>query len=214
MSNGLTAEKALIFRIIHRDNVPWLLKHGLHCPRSGTRDPGYVSVGNSELIQKRMDHVVPIPPGGTLGDYVPFYFTPYSPMLYNIRTGWGGIRQRSNNEIVILAATLRDLEQNGTRFVFADRHAYLRTAQFFNTLDHLNKIDWAILQARDFKRDENDPAKIERYQAEALIHRTLPIGAIRGIACYSDAEVAHISAACAEQRLDLKIIKKPEWYFQ
>jgi hypothetical protein len=30
MSN-LNAEKAFIFRIVHRDNVPWMLDHGLHC---------------------------------------------------------------------------------------------------------------------------------------------------------------------------------------
>lgn len=31
MSNNLNPEKALIFRIVHRDNLPWILDHGLHC---------------------------------------------------------------------------------------------------------------------------------------------------------------------------------------
>lgn len=160
-----------------------------------------------------MERAVPILPGGTLGDYVPFYFTPYSPMLYNIRTGWGGIRQRANDEIVIMVASLRDLEREGTQFVFTDRHAYLQTARFFNSLDDLSQIDWPILQTRDFKREENDLGKVERYQAEALIHSNFPIEALRGIVCYSDEAVEQVSAASTDQKLGLKIIKKPGWYF-
>jgi len=30
-TSSLTPEKALIFRITHRDNLPWILEHGLHC---------------------------------------------------------------------------------------------------------------------------------------------------------------------------------------
>ena len=134
-------------------------------------------------------------------------------MLYNIRTGWGGLRQRTNDEIVIMVASLRDLDQDRTPFVFTDRHAYLQTAQFFISLDDLNKLDWAILQARDFKRDENDLGKVERYQAEALIHSTIPIEALRGIVCYSDDALEQVSAACAGGRLCLQIVKKPGWYF-
>jgi ssDNA thymidine ADP-ribosyltransferase, DarT len=91
MSKDLNPKKALIFRIVHRDNVPWILDHGLHCRNSATFDADYVEIGNSDLIAKRNRHPVPCAPGGRLRDYVPFYFTPFSPMLYNIKTGWGGI---------------------------------------------------------------------------------------------------------------------------
>jgi hypothetical protein len=36
MLKALTPEKALIFRIVHRDNLPWILGDGLHCQSSGT----------------------------------------------------------------------------------------------------------------------------------------------------------------------------------
>ena len=99
MSNVLTPEKALIFRIVHRDNVPWILDNGLHCKNSKVSDPNFVEIGNKDLIGKRGRHLVKQPPGGTLSDYIPFYFTPFSPMLFNIKTGWGGIRQRNNDEM-------------------------------------------------------------------------------------------------------------------
>lgn len=78
---GLTPEKALIFRIVHIDNVEWILRNGLHCRNSAAKDPQYCCIGDTELIEKRAQWEVLISPGGTLSDYIPFYFTPYSPML-------------------------------------------------------------------------------------------------------------------------------------
>ena len=81
LTQTLTPEKALIFRITHRSNVPWILKNGLHCRSSAIVDPNFTGIGNPELIERRRHRKVDILPGGTLEDYVPFYFTPFSPML-------------------------------------------------------------------------------------------------------------------------------------
>ncbi len=35
----LSPDKALIFRITHIANMPWILANGLHCPNSDIRDP-------------------------------------------------------------------------------------------------------------------------------------------------------------------------------
>ncbi len=93
---NLNPEKALIWRIVHRDNLPWIIRNGIHCKSSPTQDPDYLNIGNPDLIQKRATRTVPIGPRGTLNDCVPFYFTPFSPMLLKIKTGHGGIRQRAN----------------------------------------------------------------------------------------------------------------------
>ena len=112
-----------------------------------------------------------------------------------------------------LVASLRDLEKQNVKFIFTDRHAFLQTAQFYNSLDQLNNIDWIILQRRDFKRDDNDPGKVERYQAEALILSSMPINGLRGIVCYSDAVLVQVNQACAQRNPSVRAIKKPEWYF-
>src|SRR5215216_910607 len=106
LSKALNPEKGLIFRITHRDNVRWILQNGLHCQKSGTADPDFVAIGNPELIHVRRDRAVDIPPGGTLADYVPFCFTPCSPMLLNITTGYRGIQKRDKAEIVVLVSSL------------------------------------------------------------------------------------------------------------
>ena len=151
---SLTPEKGLIFRITHVDNVPWILDHGLHCYNSEISDSNYIEIGNPELIAKREHRVVPIPPGGVLSNYVPFYFTPFSPMLYNIKTGWGGVQQRPMREIVILVSSIKKAAESRLEFVFTDRHAYLEAATYFSSddLGCLDRIDWKILQGRNFKQ--------------------------------------------------------------
>ncbi|WP_323856719.1 type II toxin-antitoxin system toxin DNA ADP-ribosyl transferase DarT [Xenorhabdus doucetiae] len=174
---SLNPKKALIWRIVHRDNLKWILKNGFFSGNSDTKSENWIDIGNPELILKRANHLVPIPPGGTLNDYIPFYFTPFSPMLKNIHSGWGGIKQRNNSEIVILVSSLHKLNEMEVPFIFTDSHAYYMWSNFYSDLADLDKIDWAIIQAKDFKRDPNDPAKFERYQAEALIHNHCPVEA-------------------------------------
>lgn len=210
---NLNPEKALIWRIVHRDNLPWVLANGLHCGNSPVRSPGWVHIGNAELIDKRSRHPVPLPPGGVLNDYVPFYFTPFSVMLQNIHTGWGGVRQRSNEEIVILVGSLHRVQELGLQFLFTDSHAYYRWATFYNDLSRLDRIDWALLQRRDFRRDLDDPAKIERYQAEALVYRHMPLQALAGIVCYTDSVRSTIERTMQNQGVTLPVHTRPGWYF-
>jgi|SRR5579859_5261591 len=209
----LTKERARIFRITHINNIAWLLEHGVQCRSSSLVDPNYVEIGNPDLIDKRRRRAVPIAPGGTLSDYVPFYFTPFSPMLYNIKTGYQGIRQRSMSEIAILVGSLHRLVERGVPFVFTDRHAYLQAAVFSSSLAELANLDWKSLRARDFKRDANDLSRFERYQAEALIHQQMPVDALDGIVCYGPAQVATLGAAIANGGLTIPVVAKAGWYF-
>lgn len=210
---ALNPEKALIWRIVHRDNLPWILDNGLHCGNGGVLAPKWVSIGNQELIDKRATHPVPLPPGGYLNDYVPFYFTPFSPMVMNIHSGRGGIQRRGKQEIVILVSSLRKINEMDLPWLFTDSHAYYEWANFYSDLDDLDKIDWSILQARDFKRDPDDPAKFERYQAEALVHRHIPVDALRGIVCYTETERQRIEQLVAARNITVPVHARPRWYF-
>ena len=209
MSKDLNPQKALIFRIVHRDNMGNVWAHRLHC-KNASHGKKYTQIGNPELISKRDGRVVPCSPGGTLSDYVPFYFTPYSPMLYNIKTGHGGIQKRPVEEIIILVSSLHTLKSQGVPFVFSDRHAYLKTALFSNDLANLNWIIWPTLQARDFRKDDLD--RFEKYQAEALIHKHMPLSALTGVVCYNDSVRADMQAAADAHKVTVKIVAQPNWY--
>lgn len=211
-SETLNPEKALIWRIVHRSNIPWILEHGLYCGNSGMQTTNWQAIGNAELIQKRATHPVPVAPFGCLNDYVPFYFTPFTPMLLNINSG-RGVTQRANEDIVILVSSLHKVKQLALNFVYTDMHAYYQWANFYTDLRQLNKIDWPILQARNFAREINDPAKFERYQAEALIKQHCPIDALLGIVCYNTQVEQQLQQQVQLRKLNLDVIARPGWYF-
>ncbi|MGC3981095.1 MAG: DUF4433 domain-containing protein [Steroidobacteraceae bacterium] len=209
---NLSPEKALIWRIVHRDNLPWILDNGLSSGNSTLRSPNWVSIGSSELITKRSTHPVPVSPGGVLNDYVPFYFTPFSVMMRNILSG-RGVSRRNKDELLILVSNLHHVTKLGLPFLFTDKHAYYQWANFFSDLADLNKIDWELLQRRDFRRDPDDPVKFERYQAEALIHQHCPIDGLVGIVCYTEPLQRSISQQVQTRGIGLKVHARPNWYF-
>jgi hypothetical protein len=208
----LNPARDLIFRITHRDNIPWILKHGLHCRNSEVLDPNFVSIGNTDIIERRQHRVVPCPPGGTLSDYIPFYFTPRSIMLMNILTGYNGIRKRSQAEIVIIVSSLLKLQAGKQKFLFTDRHASMTGARFSGDLENLNWIDWPILQNSDFRRDNEDIGKTARYMAEALAYRSLPASSLLGLACCNTKEAESLEALVQARGLSLKVLTKRGWY--
>lgn len=209
---NLNPEKALIWRIVHRDNLPWILDNGLHCANSGVLSPNYINIGNADLIDKRRHRAVPIAPGGTLADYVPFYFTPFSVMMKNIHSG-RGVQQRRNEEIVILVSSLHHVKSLGLPFVFTNAHAYPDWADYYSDLAQLGEIDWGLLQRRDFKRDPDDPQKMERYQAEALVFQHLPIQGILGVVCYTEKLQQEIEQQTLSRGLKLSVYARTGWYF-
>lgn len=213
MKQYISADKALVFRITHRDNLPWILEHGLHCRNSAIQDPSFVQIGNGDLIETRRHRSVPAAPGGTLADYIPFYFTPRSPMFMNIATGWNGIRQWPNEEIVVMVTSIATLRGVGASFLFTDRHASLIAAQFSADEHDLDWIDWEILRNSDFKSDAEDPTKRERYEAECLVHQSLAVNGLLGFGTVNSISADAVKALLAQSGVALPIAVRPKWYF-
>jgi len=194
----------------------WILDNGLWCANAEQKDPDFVPIGHPDLITDRTTRSVPVAPYGTLSDYVPFYFTPYSPMLLNIVTG-RGVQQRSKAELVVLVSSLHEVARAGCQFLFTDRHAYLGYVTAKNFSSDLNDlpsmVPWVWLRSRDFKPDPEQPDKKERYQAEALVYQHLPVSALKGIVTYNDNEAAAVQVALDQRGLDIAVHKRPGWFF-
>jgi hypothetical protein len=208
----LTAANAFIFRIVHKDNLAWILDNGLHCRKSPVKDPNFVNIGLTDLTEKRHLWKVPKPPGGTLSDYIPFYFTPLSMMAYNIHTG-RNVKQRGNDEIAILVSSLVELQKANVSFLFTDRHAATLDAKFFCEVSGLNVVDWKILQNRDFSRDNDDIGKTSRYQAEALVHDKMAISNLIQVACCDDNQKKWADNLVKQRGLTLEVTTNTGWYF-
>ncbi len=137
----------LIYHITHIKNLASILETGGLLPLN--RSPRHQSIAYEHIRERRGQTRVPLKPGGTLNDYVPFYFCPRSPMLYAVHTGstdyWGG-----QTPILHLVSSVQAVHAKGLDFVFTDQHAVLLHARFFNN-PHLQA--WGPRKAKIPQRD-------------------------------------------------------------
>lgn len=204
-------ENGYVFRMVHADNFRDILANGCPCVSSVRNQAQYTPVGSADIISKRKSKSVPIPPGGLLGDYVPFYFTARSQMLYNNMTGVNVPRRRPN-EIILLASSIKHLISRQVVFIFTSGHALMAESKWYSDPNDLDQIDWDILRRSDFRRTDGDPGKSNRYQAELLVHRHVSTDDLLGLACFDDASRQRYEASVAKAGLKWKVIAKPEWY--
>ena len=204
----LNATNALVWRIVHRKNIPLLIQQGLRCANQCEPDTAYHTIGNQTIINKRNNVTVSVGSGGTLNDYIPFYFTPFSPMMYNIHTGYGGLTKIANEDIVILVGCLHDFKSSGIDFVFTDAHAYMAYTNFYTNLKDLKHINWQILQQRDFQRRTKDS-----YQAEALIYRYVSLNSLTAVLCYNKSVKSEIENQFNRANIHVPVHARPNRYF-
>jgi hypothetical protein len=96
-----------------------------------------------ENIQDRRSHTaVPAGPGGVLHDYVPFHFAPRQPMLSAIHHGRVEGCAFTQEQIVHLVLRADHIAAAGLPYVLATHHAVTVMADFYDSLKHLDKIDW------------------------------------------------------------------------
>ncbi|HEX8329784.1 MAG TPA: DUF4433 domain-containing protein [Hymenobacter sp.] len=181
-----------LFRILHVDNVAYALRHGLFTRNHPHQDPNYIFIGDGALTSIRHDAPIPLPNAGALGDYVPFYFWPLSPMLLNIKTGWRGITQRPQRDIVYLCCRLVDVQAHPRPVVFTDGHATARTSRFFQDPADIDQLDWPTIRLR-YWTDEEDNDRQRRKQAECLVKEYVAPECISRIIVFDEAQRTFVS---------------------
>ncbi len=170
-----------LYRIVHLQNVEYILRNGMHTRQSPNFDPNYIDIGDSELIAQRHDYPVKLPNCGNLGDYVPFYFAGHSPMLLNIKTGFRGITKRPQYEIVYIVCKLDDILTHCNEWVFSDGHAKVDLSSHFNDLQDLDKIDWNTVRKQYWQNTNVDFDRQRRKQAEFLVRNYVPVTCIEKV---------------------------------
>lgn len=151
LMSGVQPNIVSVYRIVHIHNVEYLLSYGMFTKNHAQADPNYINIGDSELIAQRNTYPVGInPPNGVLGDYVPFYFGPLSPMLFNIKTGHRGIRNRPQSEIVYIVCEVNMLISNCDDWCFTDGHAKNKITEFYNDVNDFDAVDWNMVSERQW----------------------------------------------------------------
>jgi hypothetical protein len=151
-----------LYRITHIHNMVHDLLHGLFIAKSPTSNPDYLQIGDSTLIDYRKEIAAPDPPGGTLSDYVPFYFGPRSPMLFQVATGWEDIQQYPQEEIIYYITSVPVIKEHRLEYFYTDGHARSLTSIPYTEDDGFEKLDWDAIFATNWRSDERDLRRKEK----------------------------------------------------
>lgn len=207
-------DKLWVFRIIPIQNLEYILRDGLHCKNTGKNDKGFVTIGSKEIITQRDERIVKCYPDTVVNDYVPFYFSVRTPMLYNIITGHG-IPATPQKDIVYLCSKLSELTTSNFQWCFSDGNAAKRITKFSKNIDKLELLDWRSIHTTDF-RDENadgDEDRIRKKHSEFLVKDHVPIKYIKGIGVLNNDSKEKVEAIVDKLGLTLSVKIKKEYYF-
>jgi ssDNA thymidine ADP-ribosyltransferase, DarT len=179
-------DNIILYRITHINNIAFILRNGMFTHGHPEADSNYISIGDTSLIIQRNDLAIPVdPPGGMLGEYIPFYFGSLSPMLLNIKTGHRGIKQRPQSDIVYICCRLEDVIRLCNKWCFTNGHAKNAFTEFYNNLSFLTEIDWNLVSERYWANTDEDFDRMRRKQAEFLIKNHVSPACINHIIVYS-----------------------------
>ncbi len=185
-----------IYHIKHVNTLAGIVAHGgIWCERQcSLRGIVGVAIGYDHIKARRMQRPVPLPPHGTLGDYVPFYFAPRSPMLYAIyRRSTPGYAD--GQEPVIHLATSAEAVTGANpplEWLFTDGHAEMAISDYYRDLADLNKVDWDIMKSRQWADTDEDGDRKRRRQAEFLVRDFLPWQLVTDIGVCTKAVRDHV----------------------
>ena len=206
-----------ILRLIHIDNLDLCLaREGLHAPN---HQPGdgleYRTIHSLAVQASRHDRAIPRGPGGSMHDYVPFYFGPLSPMMLNLKTGRVADYNEGQEPLIYLVLTAQDAQASGARFVFSDGHGLAAFTEWYDDLSSLQQIDWEVVRARYWKDSPEDMDRQRRKQAEFLIHRFCPWSLIRELVVMNQGMQESVETVLARypQAVNRTVSVRPDWYY-
>ena len=198
-------ENINLYRMVHWQNVEYILQNGICCREHPNADPDYINIGHRQLISDRHEHPVPLANAGNLGEYVPFYFAGHSPMLYLICNGYQGVLQLPQKDIVYLVCKYNDIENSGLDYIFTDRNAKISVANFYTQKEDFEKLKWDDIQSKNWKNDENNLSRQDYKQAEFLIKDQVPVPYIAAIVVKNEERKIYFDNLLANLALNIKV---------
>lgn len=168
-------------------------------------DPNYINIGHRQLITDRHIHPIPIEGAGNLGEYVPFYFAGHTPMLYLIMNGYKGVARRPQVDIVFLVSTIQKVLDEGLEYVFTNMNAKLRLADFYKDIQHLDQIDWTVVNSKQWGAQDGDLSSKDLKQAEFLIRNTVPVSCLHALVVKTEERKTYFDELINELELDLPV---------
>jgi ssDNA thymidine ADP-ribosyltransferase, DarT len=211
--------RTLIYHFTHLDNMESILAAGhVACDILVRQQATFTEVGDAAIKDRRRQRVIPVDPGGTVADYVPFYFAPRSPMMFRIfydhRDATPDRYPAGVDPLVYLVSSVETIVSAGLTWVGSDGNSTMDPTRFTTDLPELvSLVDWPLMTEKYWKNTPEDGDRVRRRAAEFLVHQRVPLSAILGYAVRTGQraeELAEVLARHGQQ--DSYVAVRPEWY--
>lgn len=202
----------LIYHFTDIDNLPGILDVGaLQCHRDAATA---VEVGNVEIKASRKNRRVDCGPGGMVGDYVPFYFAPRSPMMYVISKGRVDGVSTDLSRLIYLVSTTDAVYEAGVPCVYSDGNAAVLITKFCEDPAMLaTHVDLPLMKEMMWTSTPEDPDRMRRRMAEFLVYERLPLALMAGIAVRNRAMRDAVVSLTSHTGKEIKTVVRNDWYF-
>ncbi len=114
-----------------------------------------------------------------VGEFVPFYYCPRSPMLYSINRGNTGRPAGCQRSIVHLVSKVGMALEGATDWAISDGNAGAYHSLFYKDLRELGRLDWEAIRATQWQ------GRTHQKTAEFLVADFFPWSAFEKIGCHN-----------------------------
>lgn len=209
-----------IFHITHMDNLVSIIKDGcLWSDRRLVGTPGdRVVIGLDNIKRRRLEKLpVHCHRGTRVGDYVPFYFCPRSPMLYMIHMRNPDLTYRGGQERIVHLVSTTDLAIQAAAerpWAFSDGNGGASYTQFSADINQLATfVDWNAVNAQWWRGPNIDPAVMSKKMAEFLVHDWFPWTGVGGIGAIQQPIADEVQQILADADHKPQVAVKRDWYY-
>lgn len=149
-----------------------------------------------------------------LGDYIPFYFGPRTPMLYEIQHGFNNVKRRNPEEIVYCIISLQDVIDKRLEGFFTDGHAKNVMTTFYHN-SRLGDISQLVRREDVFEHNwgpqyDNTGETKRKKSAELLLKDNINPEYIKWFVVYNNQAKSTLINYGVEEK---KILVKQDFYF-
>jgi hypothetical protein len=173
-----------------------------------------VDIADASIKDRRTRIDVTCGPGGKVGDYVPFYFAPRSPMLFSIKCGNVAGVSADQRRLAYLTSSSELVLEAAIACVFTDGNASAAFSEFYDEMSTLAEVvDWPLMRERYWRNTPEDSDRRRRRGAEFLVHGAVPLTLVTEIGVYGDTIRTQVQASVTNAGLTIPVRVRRDWYF-
>lgn len=206
---SLRPEQTAIYHITDVENLTSILTAGglWSDARLAQKQPGTV-IGYTHIKERRMKEIrVPCCQNRFVGEFVPFYFCPRSPMLYTLNRGNTGRPEGCQRTVVHLVSNVAEAIRLGRPWAVSDGNAGAFYTSFHASLEALADLDWSAIRANDWQ------GRPREKMAEFLMADTFPWTGIQAIGCHNAGVAGQVRDLLHNQTHKPLVSVQPGWYY-